>query len=56
MLTVLNLLMPALYVALVEGVKVCLITSFRLRVKAFLELQGWVWLWDLPVEREKRSV
>ena len=52
----LNRWIPALYVALVEGAKACLITSFRLRVGAFLELQVWVLGWGLPVGREKRSV
>ena len=38
----LNHRIPALYVALVEGTNACLITSFRLIVKAFLKLQVWV--------------
>ena len=52
----LNRRIPALYVALVEGAKACLTTSFRLTVKAFLELQVLVLDWGLPAEREKRSV
>ena len=52
----LNGQVPALYVALVEGAKACLTTSFRLRVKTFLELQVWVLGWGVPVGRDKRSV